>query len=58
MTKDGRFFVFLRKQPFTEFVTCVMTLEYSLFVLTNITEAIFVDFVFANAFYANFMYDT
>lgn len=58
MTKDARFFVFLRKQQFTKFVTCVRTLEYSLFVLTNITEAIFVDFVFANVFFANFMYDT
>lgn len=58
MTKDARFFFFLQKQPFTEFVTCVRTLEYSLFVRINITEAIFVDFVFANAFFANVMYDT
>lgn len=57
MTRVARFFVFLQKQPFTEFVTCVRTYEYSLFVLTNITEAIFVDFVFATAFFANFMYD-
>lgn len=58
MTKNKRFFVFLCKQLFTEFVTCVRTLEYSLFIMTNVTEAMPINLVFVNAFFAHFMYDT
>lgn len=58
MTKNTWCYDILRKQPFTKFLTCARALEYSIFVLVNVTEAMLVDFVFVNAFFAHFMKDT